>query len=122
MSPGAVEDDGGSVVGPGRVLGGGECSEPLAGPLTWLADLGDPFAPAPLPHAAVAKLVVVRATFALALSIAAVVVFGFCCRCGCGCGSGSWGGGGFSTAFVVVFALGKVRWGCVVFIHRVKVW
>lgn len=67
LSPGAVENDGGAVVSARCVLGGGEGAEPLAGALTRLADLGDPFAPAALSDATVAELVVVGTTFAFTL-------------------------------------------------------
>lgn len=105
LSPRAIEHDGGPVVGPGRILGGGEGAEPLAGAFAGLADLGDPLAPASLPHATVPELVVVRATFALASAIVVVVVVGSgvsvtVIRCCVGSGGGGGGGG----------ALG-MRWG-----------
>lgn len=81
LGPGTVEDDGGPVVGPGGVLGGGESAKPLPRPLTRLADLGHPFPPAALAHAAVPELVVVGASLALAL-----FVVGFCWCCGGGGG------------------------------------
>lgn len=70
LGAGAVEDEGGAVVGTSGVLGGGEGAEPLAGALARLADLGDPLAPAALADAAVAELGVVGPTFALAFSAA----------------------------------------------------
>ena len=74
MCPGTVEDDGGAVVGSGGVLGGGEGSKPLTSSLAWLADLGDPFAPASLSDAAVPKFVVVGATFTFALTTIATTI------------------------------------------------
>ena len=71
LGPRAVEDEGGPVVGPCRVLGGGESAEPLTRALAGLADLGDPLAPAALADAAVAELAVVGPPFALALLAAA---------------------------------------------------
>lgn len=77
LSPGAIEDDGGAVISTGGVLGGGERAEPLAGTLAWLADLGDPFSPASLPHSAVPEFVVVGAT--------ATAIFAVTISCGGGC-------------------------------------
>lgn len=68
LSPGAVEYDGGSVVGAGGVLGRDEGAEPAARSFTWLADLGDPLAPASLSYSSVAELIVVGTTFAFAFS------------------------------------------------------
>jgi len=94
LCPGTVEDDGGAVVGSGGVLGGGEGSKPLTSSLAWLADLGDPFAPASLSDAAVPKFVVVGATFTFALTTTDFVV-GVTVRCFAGSGFSGGGGGGF---------------------------
>lgn len=107
LCPGTVEDDGGAVVSSGGVLGGGKCSEPLARTLTWLADLGDPFAPASLSDAAVPKFVVVGATFTFALTTIAttIVVVAAAAFVGtssdrCFAGSGFCGGGGGGFGFL----------------------
>lgn len=68
LSTGAVEDDSSSVIGTGRVFSGGESAEPLARAFTWLADLGDPFAPAALADTAVTELVVVWAALAFSFT------------------------------------------------------
>jgi len=52
----AAEAVGGLVVGERRFLGGVEGAEPEAGAVPREADLGDPLAPVPLPHAAVQLL------------------------------------------------------------------
>lgn len=94
LGTGAVEDEGGTVVGSGGVFCGGEGAEPLARALTWLADLGDPFAPASLSDAAVPKFVVVGATFAFAFSSSSIVGGDRCLGGSGGCGGGD-GGFGF---------------------------
>lgn len=76
LSPRTVEDDGGAVVSSGGVFSGGEGSEPLTGTLTWLTDLGDPFAPATLSHTTVSEFVVVGSTFAFAALAAIIGVVG----------------------------------------------
>ena len=88
LGAGAVEDDGGSVVGSGGVLGGGEGAEPAASPFAGLADLRHPFSPAPLPHAPVLELAVLRPALA----------FAFSCACDGGCSGGFCGKG---TGFVL---------------------
>jgi len=93
LGTGTVEDEGGAVVGSGGVFCGGEGAEPLARALTWLADLGDPFAPASLSDAAVPKFVVVGATFAFAFTSGFGVIGGV--RCLAGSGGRGGGGGGF---------------------------
>lgn len=95
VSPGAVEDEGGAVVGSGGVLGGGESAEPLSGSLAGLSDLGHPLPPASLPHPSVPKFVVVRTTLALTFASSAFGVGVIMIRrrfAGCGCRS--CGGGG----------------------------
>lgn len=60
VGAGPVEEERGAVVGPGGVLGGGEGAEPLARALPRLPDLRHPLPPAPLPHAAVPELAILR--------------------------------------------------------------
>lgn len=121
MGTGAIEDDGGSVVGTGRVLGGGEGAQPLPGPLAGFPDLGNPLPPASLPHSSVPELIVIRPSFAFTFPAATatatiniiviiIIIIGtvgiLLTRVR---GSGS-GGGGF---------LGKViRLGCTVHIWK----
>lgn len=84
---GAVEYNGCAVVGAGGVLRSGEGPEPPARPLPWLADLRDPFAPAPLAHPSVAELGVVGA------SLAFIVAFlGAISAAAAGAVSAAWGG------------------------------
>lgn len=74
MSAGAIEDDGGSVIGTGSVLGCRERAQPLAGSLAWLPDLRYPFSPAPLPHTSVPELVVIWPSFAFTFPAAVAAI------------------------------------------------
>ncbi|GER50943.1 hypothetical protein STAS_28276 [Striga asiatica] len=101
LGPGAVQDDGGAVVGPGGFLRGGEGAEPTARAAAGFTDLGDPLAPAPLADAAVPELGVVRSAAGPGpLSV------------GDGAGGSSGGGGGvlvvWGGGIVVVFRV----WWC----------
>lgn len=100
MSPRTVEDSGGSVVGLGSILTGGEGSEPFTGSFTGLSDLSHPLAPASLPDTMVSKFVVVRATFG-AFALAVVIR---CC-------AGSGGGGFGFLGMVRVRLVRRRRWG-----------
>ena len=100
MSPGAIKDEGCSIIGSCCVLCGGESSKPLTGSFSWLTDLCYPFAPASLPNSSVSKFTVVWSSFALALpAIATAVVVTVCVTC-CG-GSGGGCGGIVIGAFVI---------------------
>nr|GLL28020.1 hypothetical protein VIGAN_01046000 [Ipomoea trifida] len=57
---GAVQHNGGSVVGSGGVLRRGESAEPPPRPFLRLPDLRHPFPPTPLPHASILKLTIIR--------------------------------------------------------------
>lgn len=50
---GAIEPVSGLVIGSSRLLGGVEGAEPKAGTAVGFTDLGDPFAPRPLPHTSI---------------------------------------------------------------------
>lgn len=56
----AVEDDGGTIVCSGSVLGSGKGVEPLAGLLTWLSNLSDPLAPASLQKNSKTKILLIQ--------------------------------------------------------------
>lgn len=62
---GAIHDPGGLIVCEGGFCGGGECAQPKAIPAVGFSNLGDPFAPRPLPHTSEDAAGVIRASFAL---------------------------------------------------------
>lgn len=86
---GPVKNDGGAVVSGGGFFSGGESAEPLARAFSGLANLGDPFAPTPLPHASVSELAIVRTSFAFGTPGASRVAFMIVVR-GCMVNGGSW--------------------------------
>lgn len=121
LSSGAVQHNGGSVIGAGGVFGSGECAEPAAGTLTWLADLGHPFAPAALADPSVLELAVVGpALAAFVFSSAAAASTSGCSgggvitTGGCGGGGGNYGNGiaGVCEVIGVVVWIGGHRGGC----------
>jgi hypothetical protein len=113
----AVEEERGAVVGAGGVLGGGEGAEPLARPLPRLPDLRHPLAPAPLPHAAVPEVAVLRPVVA---RLAALLVVGCSSaatlggRCRQELAVVGFHGGKAVGARALAMEEGEARWMCLV--------